>query len=130
MATINQNPEPQNRALVRKAVGMSQLTYENLIHRFFVTWSEFMSIKFFYNDRDLIMNEALFKYYQTQWAILVENRMMQEYGEYLKKDIAETDNFYYKILRDYAEELDNYYPASLLPKKKMTISKKYQFNYN
>lgn len=130
MVTANQNPEPQNRALVRKAVGMNPLTYENLIHRFFVTWAEFMSVKFFYRDRDLITSEALFKYYQNQWAILVENRMMQEYGNYLKKDIAQTDKFYYEILKDYALELDKYYPASLLPKKKTTISKKYQFNYN
>lgn len=126
----NTNQESNNRKIVRKAVGLNILGYENLIHRFFVTWCEVLSMKFHYMDRDLITNEALFKYYQNQWAILVENRLINEYGSYIEKDLPDTFSFYYKILKEYGEELENYYPASLLPKTKISKNDKYQFNYN
>lgn len=126
----NTNLESNNRQEVRKAIGLDLLGYENLIHRNFVTWCEVISMKFHYSDRDLIANDGIFKYYGNQWSILVENRLLLEYGEYIKKDLPDTYEFYYKILNEYAEDLENYYPASLLPKKKITINQKYQFNYN
>ena len=130
MATTNQNPEPQYRYLVRKAIRFDAIGYDNLIHRNFVTWCEILSMKFFYVDRDLITNNILFKYYQNQWAILVENRLIVEYGDYLKKEIDDTQNVYYKIVCEYAQELENFYPASLLPATKTKINNKYQFNQN
>lgn len=124
------NTESVNRKQVRKAIGLNILGYENLIHRNFVTWCEVLSMKFNYVDRDLITNDALFNYYSVQWAMLVENRLLLDYGEYIKKDLPDTFSIYYKILNEYAEELERYYPASLLPKKKITINQKYQFNNN
>ena len=126
----NTNLESNDRQLVRTAIGLNPLGYDNLIHRNFVTWCEALSMKFHYNDRDLIANDGLFKYYGNQWAILVENRLLLEYGDYVRKDIPDTYEFYYKILSEYAEDLEKYYPASLLPKKKITINTKYQFNNN
>lgn len=131
MATINQNNEPQKRFLVRKAIGMNPLLYDNFIHRNFVTWCEILSMKFFLVDRDLIASEAIFKYYLNQWAILVENKMISEYGAYIKKDLPDSGEIYTKVVREYARELENYYPASLLPKKTKALKNdKYQFNYN
>ena len=126
----NTNLESNNRQTVRKAIGLNLLGYDNLIHRNFVTWCEVISMKFHYSDRDLITNEGLFKYYVNQWAILAENRLLLEYGDYIKKDLPDTYEFYYKILSEYAEDLEKYYPASLLPNKKITINQKYQFNDN
>ncbi|ROH98380.1 hypothetical protein EGI16_21330 [Chryseobacterium sp. G0240] len=124
------NLESNNRKQVRKAIGLDLLGYGNLIHRNFITWCEVLSMKFHYKDRDLITNNTLLKYYTNQWDILVENRLLLEYGEYIKRDIPDTYEFYYRILSEYAEDLEKYYPASLLPKKKITINQKYQFNYN
>lgn len=126
----NTNLESEKTKVVRQAIGLNLLGYDNLIHRNFVTWCEVMSMKFNYKDRDLITSESLFKYYTNQWAILVENRLLNEYGDYIRKEIPETYSFYYKILKEYAEELEKYYPASLLPKTKISKNNKYQFNLN
>ncbi|WP_123838393.1 hypothetical protein [Chryseobacterium oncorhynchi] len=126
----NTNLESNKRKAVRKSIGLDLLGYDNLIHRYYVTWCESISMKFKYSDRDLIVNDSLLKYYQNQWAILVENRLLLEYGDYIKKDLPDTYHFYYEILREYAENLEKFYPASLLPKKKLSINPKYQFNYN
>ncbi len=79
------NLESINRQMVRKAIGLNPLGYDNLIHRNFVTWCEVLSMKFHYNDRDLITSNSLFKYYGNQWAILVENRILLEYVTILKR---------------------------------------------
>lgn len=126
----NANLESNNTQIVRKAIGLDLLGYSNLIHRNFVTWCEVLSMKFHYSDRDLIANDTLFKYYNSQWSILVENRLLLDYGEYIKKDLPDTYELYYKILNEYAEDLEKYYPASLLPKKTIRNNQKYQFNYN
>jgi len=120
--------------MVRQALGVSVLDYENFLHSYFVGWCEVIALKFSYRDRDLITNESLFNYYLNQWAILVENLLAEdikaEYLYYYLEKTEGSDNFFFKIMAGYAKELDKYYPASLLPKTKTTISKKYQFNYN
>ena len=131
MTTINQNSDNPNRNTVCTALGYNEWGYENLIHKHFVTWCEEMALRFFHSDRDLIQNERLYKYYQRQWSILVESQMMADYGEYLKKAIPETKEFYYNILCEYANDLENFYPASLLkPNTAKQLKEKYQFNYN
>ena len=132
METLNA-PEHPNRNIVRKAIGFHPLAYENLIHKYFVTWCEEMALRFYHNDRQLIQDEMLHKYYQTQWIILVENRLMKDYGLYMKKMLPDTAKFYYKILSEYAEDLEKHYPAILVrqPQKSKTTTKiKYQFNNN
>jgi len=130
MVNTNQNSEPNKRKIVRQSIGVDLLGYENLIHSFFVSWCEILSQKFKYKNRELIINESIWKYYQNQWAILVENRLINDYGSYMEKDLPDTFSFYYKILYEYAEELDRYYPAVLLPKTKISKTDKYQFNQN
>ena len=130
MAHHHKNLESEKRFKVRKALGLDILGYGNFMHRHFVSWCEIISMKFRYQDRDLIANESILKYYQTQWAILVENRLINEYGSYIDKNIEDTYSFYSKILCEYAEDLENYYPASLLPKNTKIEPNKYQFNYN
>ena len=131
MTTINQNSDNPNRKTISTALGYNEWGYENLIHKHFVTWCEEMALRFFHSDRDLIQNERLYKYYQRQWSILVESQMMADYGEYLKKAIPETKEFYYNILCEYANDLENFYPASLLkPNTAKQLKEKYQFNYN
>ncbi len=88
-----------------------------------------MALKFFHKDRDLIADERLFAYYKNQWQILVERRMIQDYGGYLKKSIPNSEKIYYGFLYEYAVELESYYPASLITTVKPPKTK-YQFNYN
>ncbi len=131
MTTTNQHPESPNRKTVRTALGYNEWGYENLIHKHFVTWCEEMALRFFHSDRDLIQSEMLYKYYQKQWSILVESRMMADYGDYLQKQLPDTKEMYYNILCEYADDLENYYPASLLkPNTAKQLKPKYQFNYN
>ncbi|KMQ69067.1 hypothetical protein [Chryseobacterium koreense] len=131
MKTIT-NPNNPNRMLVKKALGYNDWGYDNLIHQFFVTWCEAMALKFYHKDRDLISNESLFAYYNKQWQILVENRMVNEYGGYMMNQIQDSAKTYYKFLYDFAMELENYYPASLIRtvKPKERTKPKYQFNLN
>ncbi|OBS12567.1 hypothetical protein ATE49_04925 [Elizabethkingia miricola] len=111
------------------AIGYTDHYYDNLIHKFFVTWCEAMAIRFYHNDRDLINSEALWKYYRNQWGLLVERRFVREYSGYLTKDIEDSREIYYKQICDYAYELEDYYPASLLKEK--TLQKpKLEFNLN
>ena len=130
MKTINENPNNPNRFLIMRALGYNDWGYDNLIHQFFVTWCEAMALKFFHKDRDLISNETLFNYYQKQWQILVESRMIQEYGGYLKNNIPDTSKIYYKFIYELAMELENYYPASLINRPKPKTKPKYQFSNN
>lgn len=131
MATINQQPEPPNRQTVRIALGYNQWGYDNLIHKHFVTWCEEMALRFFHSDRDLIQNERLYKYYQKQWSILVENRMIADYGQYLIQQLPDTKEMYYNIICEYADDLENYYPAILMKSNTAKqLKPKYQFNLN
>ena len=127
--TLSNNHNPHS-ALIKKALGYNDWGYENIIHQFFVTWCEAMALKFYHKDRELISNESLFAYYNRQWQILVETRMVQEYGAYMKKKIPGTEKTYYKFIYELAMELENYYPASLLKSVKPKEEPKYQFNYN
>lgn len=129
MTTLPENPNP-NRQLMISALGYNDWGYDNLIHQFFVTWCEAMALKFFHKDRDLIANEQLFAYYKNQWRLLVENRMVNEYGGYLQKRIPDTARFYYGCIYEYAMELEKYYPASIIRTVKPHKKPKYQFNYN
>lgn len=130
MTTIPENPNHPNRLLIMKALGYNDWGYDNLIHQFFVTWCEAMALKFFHKDRDLINNEQLFSYYRNQWRLLVENRMVNEYGGYLRKNIPESTKLYYSFLYEFAMDLEKYYPASLIRTPKPQQKPKYQFNYN
>lgn len=130
MEILHDNPRNPNRLLIMRALVYNDWGYDNLIHQFFVTWCEAMALKFYHKDRDLIANEMLFNYYQKQWQILVEKRMMNEYGHYLKQNITQAEKTYYKILHEYAMELENYYPASLITKTPAKAKLKYQFNLN
>lgn len=130
MTTIH--PNNPNRTTTMNAIGYSEWGYDNLIHQYFVTWCEAIADKFYYQGRDLITNESLWKYYQRQWHILVECQMVNDYGSYMAAKIPDTNRFFYNLLCGYANELENYYPASLLrAKQKQKPSKpKYEFNYN
>lgn len=129
MTTIE--PNNPKRALTMDAIGYSEWGYSNLIHQYFVTWCEAIADKFYYNGRDLITNETLWNYYQKQWHILVECQMVNDYGPYIKRKIEDTNRFFYNILVEYAESLENYYPASLLKAKAPKPNKpKYEFIYN
>lgn len=131
MNTTQENPNNPNRMLVKKALGYNDWGYDNLIHQFFVTWCEAMALKFYHRDRDLISNESLFAYYNKQWQILVETRMVYEYGGYMMNNIPDAAKTYYQFLYDFAMELENYYPASLIKQPKPKTNKpKYQFNPN
>lgn len=130
MTTTPENPNPPHRHYIMSALGYNDWGYDNLIHQFFVTWCEAMANKFFHKDRDLIADERLFSYYRNQWEILVEKRMINEYGGYLRVKIPGTEKTYYSILYDYAMELEKYYPASLIREPKPKVKPKYEFNLN
>lgn len=130
MKTIQEDPKNPNRILMMRALGYNEWGYENLIHQFYVTWCEAMALKFFHRDRDLIANESLYNYYKRQWQILVETRMMHEYGRYLKNNIPDTARTYYKFIHEFAMELENYYPASLIKSVPPKEKPKYHFNLN
>lgn len=132
MTTSSEQPKNPNRAIIMKALGYTDWGYDNLIHQFFVSWCEEMAMRFYHMNRDLIANETLYSYYKNQWKLLVEQKMMNEYGGYLKNGVQGCEKIYYSYLYECATELENYYPASIIcgmPKpKKHKI--KYQFNYN
>lgn len=130
MTILNQKPNNPNRILIMRALGYNDWGYDNLIHQFYVTWCEAMALKFYHKDRDLIANETLFNYYQRQWQILVETRMMHEYGRYLKTNIPDAAKTYYKFIHEFAMELENYYPASLISSVPPKEKPKYHFNLN
>lgn len=125
------NPENPNRETVRRAIGFNRLAYDNLIHKYFVTWCEEMALRFFYSDRDLMQNESLWKWYQAQWAILAERTLLNDYGRYMRARIPNTKDFFYKRLCENAETLEQYYPAALIRKQKPGKQKmKFTFNLN
>lgn len=130
MKTLNQNQDNPKRKLIVRAMGYNDWGYDNMIHQFFVTWCEAMALKFYHKDRDLISNESLFAYYQKQWQILVETRMIQEYGGYMRNNIPDAAKTYYKFIYELAMELENYYPASIIKTVKPKAKPKYQFNLN
>lgn len=133
MKTItNPNPNNPNRRLIMRALGYNDWGYDNLLHKFFVTWCEAMADRFYHRDRDLIQNETLLAYYRNQWKILVENRMVSEYGGYMQNHIPDAAQTYYKYIYEFAMELENYYPASLLQATKPRVKQnpKYQFDLN
>lgn len=115
-----------------KAIGFNEFHYDNLIHKFFVTWCEVIALKFYHNDRDLIADERLYKYYQRQWQIFVEAKFIKDYTPYLAQNLKGATKTYYEIVADYALELEKYYPASLVrePKPKTVLLNKYEFNLN
>lgn len=127
MKKTNHNYTP--RQLLMQAMRFSDLAYDNMIHQYFVTWCERIAAKFHRPHRELIADEKIFAYYQRQWTNLVENRMMIEYGRYLAKGFTGAELTYLKCIWDFATELQNYYPASLLgePQKQKP---KYNFNNN
>lgn len=130
MTLINNNPNNPNRAALKRALGYNDWGYENLIHQFYVTWCEAMALKFFHKDRDLIASESLFAYYQKQWQILVENRMINEYGRYLENKIPNAEKTYYRFIYEMAMELENYYPASIIKSVKPKPKPQYHFDLN
>lgn len=125
-------PNNPNRYNTMKAIGLIEWHYDNLIHKFFVTWCEVIAQKFYHNDRDLIADERLYNYYKRQWSIFVENRFIKDYSPYLVQNLKGASKTYYEIVASYALELERYYPASLIrePKPKKTKINKYQFNLN
>lgn len=130
MKKVNHNPQNPNRLLVKKALGYNDWGYDNLIHQFFVTWCEAMALKFYRQDRNLITNESLFAYYKKQWQILVETRMISEYGGYMMNHLPDAEQTYYKYLYEFAMELENYYPASLLNKSKPKVKTKPKYHFD
>ena len=133
--TKEQNPnEHPHRRAVRNSIGFPEWAYDNLIHKYYVTWCEEIAEKFYYSDRELILNEKIFAYYQMQWSLLVEKQMVLDYGRYMQKNISDSANFYLQRIFEYGEELVKWYPASLLrdpmPKVKKNKIQNYQFNYN
>ncbi|AZB07472.1 hypothetical protein EG344_00755 [Chryseobacterium sp. G0162] len=123
MTTNNANRQP-----TMNAIGYNEWGYDNLIHRFFVTWCEVMADKFFYKDRDLINSAALFNYYKTQWSILVENKFVREYGGYISNNIPDSQKIYHGIICEYGNELENYYPASILKDTKQNRDLQFHLN--
>lgn len=127
MKTIQQ--EDPHRNIVRQAIGFNELHYDNLIHKCFVTWCETIALRFHHQDRELIKSESLFNYYRQQWNILVERRLINEYRGYLKNDIPNAHDFYYREVCSYVNELENFYPASLL-NAPMKSNAKHEINCN
>lgn len=127
-----QTPDNPNRYNTMRAIGCNEFHYDNLIHKFFVTWCEAIALKFYHNDRDLIADERLYNYYQRQWQIFVEAKFIQDYAPYLAQNLKGATKTYYEIVADYALELEKYYPASLIrqPKPKTIKLKQYEFNLN
>jgi len=129
--------ENLNRMATMDAIGYSEWGYKNFIHQYFVTWCEVMADKFYYQGRELITNEKLWNYYQRQWQVLVENQFVRDYSTYLDKNLQDAHRTYYSLLIGYANDLENYYPASILkdnnPKKKTLQPEpklNFEFNYN
>ncbi|MCC2590327.1 hypothetical protein [Chryseobacterium sp. MFBS3-17] len=114
MKTIPEPPNNPQRALLMKAMGYNDWGYDNLIHQFYVTWCEAIAQKFYHNNRDLINSESLYSYYCRQWQILVECKMVTEYGGYMQQDIPDSRPAYYRFIYELAQELERYYPASLI----------------
>lgn len=127
-----QSSDNPNRLTTMKAIALNEWNYDNLIHKFFVTWCEAIALKFYHNDRDLIADERLFNYYKKQWEISVENRFVRDYAPYLAQSLRGASKTYYSIVASYAIDLERFYPASLIrePKPKTTKINKYQFNLN
>ncbi len=103
---------PNNTPIVLKAIKCNTGRYENFIHRYFVLWSEVMADRFNLEDRSIIANESIYKYYKKQWKLLVENKFVIEVGCYVKEGVEET-SYYLELLSEYALQLEKNYPEPL-----------------
>lgn len=108
----NENIETIRKA-IKKALRISNLSYQNYIFSCFTKWCEIHSVKQGIPLADMINNTNLQSWYETQWQYVVETSFFFDVKDHLVAKVVAPDR-YKNLLDTYPKAIHGYFPGTLL----------------